>query len=121
MFRFSWKGLYEECDKDSDRLMNILEYYNGKVVEYQDASTIIKIAAYKKDSYILNLKRFISDTVATNSEKSIYLYLASKRNIMDYQLYKVDCLNLNAASIDVVKIIHNPLVEIVNDNIYFKY
>ena len=122
MFKYSWVGLYKHCNGDCNTILNILKYYNGKeVVTTKIANIISKIAKHTKDSYIQDLRGLLEDRTATNNDKCVYLFLASKRNILDQQIDGIECLPIWLASLDVNKLKHNALIELDNDNIYFKY
>lgn len=121
MFKYSWDCLYYACKQDCNVVLNILKYYNGKKVNTEVAEIITKISKCPKPAYIHDLYSLLNDATASANDKCMYLYLASKRNIVDYQLYGTDWLNINLASVDASKLKHNRLIELINDNIYFKY
>lgn len=107
--------------KDCNKIIDILEYYNGKEVDCEIADVIVKIAECKKDSYIRDLNGLLSDKRASNNERCIYLFLASKRNHLDYLIEGIDWLPINLVSVDTNKLKHNSLIELDNNYIYFKY
>lgn len=122
MFRYSWKCINKYCNKDVDKIISILRCYDTKIMTIPQANLINKIAKCgNKNGYILNLKGLLADKEASKVDKVIYLYVASKRNVLDYAVYGRSSLNIKLAGIDVSKVEHNPLFVFDDNNIYFKY
>lgn len=122
MFKYNWKCLYRCCDYNCDTVMDILTYYAGKKLNKAATKRIYKIAKCNKTAFIFDLKGLINDTTATNSDKCVYLQLASKRNLAEYLFHQDHTLPIELASVeDVDKLNRNPLIEVINNKIYFKY
>ena len=121
MFKYSWQCLYDACGRDCYNVIRILRYYDGKPVDIDVASIIATISKCPKTAYIHNLRGLLSDKTVTANDKCVYLYVASKRNISDFEFYGIDYLNRNLTLTNVSKLEHNRLFEFDNDNIYFKY
>ena len=79
---------------------------------------IAKLAKQEKPAYIHDLGALLS-TNATTNEIAIYLYVAAKRNIVDYLLYNDD--SLDAALIDQDKLKHNKLFVFSKNKVICKY
>ena len=120
MFKYSWNCLYKECIEDSDRIINILNCYNGKWMDKSEAKIILKISECVKDGFILDLQGLLNDP-ASNDDKVIYLMLAAKRNLADYYIHDSEVLNIELASVDVSKVERNKLITFDYKYIYFKY
>jgi hypothetical protein len=90
-------------------------------VNTRNASLIVKLATCDKVGYIKDLKGLLTNKQSTATEKCVYLYLASLRNIADYHIYGYDFLNIKTASVDVSDVERNKLLTFKNDYVYFKY
>lgn len=122
MIMFNWSYLYKYCKKDCNTIIDVLRYLSGiDEITNKTADIVNKIKDEPKDSYVLDCVGLLTDTTATNQEKCIYIYIASKRNYLDYKMANKDWLNLNLISVDIDKIKYNRLLSIKNDIIYFKY
>lgn len=109
--------------------MNVLEYFYLKQ-ELKVPSHLKKFRKVKYEAakpypkgpcFILNLDDLLEDN---NDLNHIYTYLelASKRNVFDYLMRGVDYLPLALVPEYLLGLIEtNPLLEVYNGNVYFKY
>ena len=71
-------------------------------------------------SFLLPSETFILYSKASEDEKLIYLFLAGKRDYLDYCAKGIPYLSLAMVNIDPKRLNLNPLLDIKNNNIYFK-
>lgn len=73
-------------------------------------------------SFILNPEPILNDNVTDPSYLVQYIRLAGRRSYALYKLYKLKYLDLSYyPDIALEKIKHNPLLNIANNKIYFKF
>lgn len=128
MIKFSWKKIN---DKLGWKAISVLEYFYLKQIiplpkfMSREPYKIVKMAAMQVypigSCFILNINEVLKKT---NSPNDLYMYLelASKRNVFDYNIRGI--LHLPIILVEEYKlewVERNPLLTIENDNIYFKY
>jgi len=76
----------------------------------------------KGDSFLLNPESLLKNELGANIKQiADYIGLASFRSYLDYELFNKKSLNLKHTTIDLNVIKKNPLLNIVNNEIHFKY
>lgn len=128
MITFSWKKIN---DKFRWNPQSVLEYFylkqNLKVPPFLVRKIPEKVKLEAKKAYpsgscfILNINKALLETTDPNY-LYMYLELASQRNKFDYVIRGWKHLPLILVNDYLLNWVHlNPMLEIKNDNIYFKY
>lgn len=128
MIKFSWKKINDKLNWNAP---SVLEYFFIKreidiphYLQRKVPKNVILAANepyIKGPCFILNIDAVLKGATAPN-ELHMYLELASKRNIFDYHIRGVKHLPLVMVEKYMVEWVGlNPLLEIENNNIYFKY
>jgi hypothetical protein len=128
MIKFSWKKINDKFDWNAP---SVLEYFflirDLKVPAYlhRKIPKLVKQKAMEGliagPCFLINPDAALTGAVAPN-DLYMYLELASKRNIFDYTIRKVKHLPLVLVEEYQLQWIEiNPMMEIKNNNIYFKY
>jgi len=128
MIKFSWKKINNKLDWNA---YSVLEYFflkeEIKLPSYLNRKIPEKVIRAVAQPYIpgtcflLDLPTVLVEAKTPN-DLYLYLELASKRNIFDYNIRKMTYLSLilvEEYQLDWVSI--NPLMTIENDKVYFKY
>jgi len=127
MIKFSWKKINDKLDWKAFDVMNYFFLKHNHKCPYSDWKIKSKVKKEVEKPYPKGPCFLInSDPLFTNkhSLNDIYLYieLASKRNLFDYQMRGVKSLPLILVPEYLKGIIEtNPLITVKNGNIYFKY
>ena len=121
MFKYNWYYLYKYCKGDCNLMLKVLRFFIGEELRDKKAYHIaIKLAKKERTSFIKDIHGLLADK-ASNQDKCIFLFLASKRNVAEYTLTGNDWLHKALISFDINKLKHNTLIEIKSDYIIFKY
>jgi len=85
------------------------------------ATTAIQIEP--RECFMLGTKAFLENKVrATEMQMLVYMTLISRRDYLQYKLYKTTTLpTYFAYDFNLDKLQRNRLINITNGNIYFKY
>jgi hypothetical protein len=125
VLKYNWKILMKECDGRCNKLIKLLRILTGIEPPLKKYSINISNILKERDnlSYSLNIKEFLLHKNSTNADKCLALYLGSKRNYADYIQYKDSSLPLILVEdeIDLDIMLQNPLINIDEDIINFKY
>lgn len=120
---FNFDNLIKEAKNDTRRFLSLLNIlYHKKLPSKKSGIRIINSNLNGK-SYILNLKDILEVANTVDSSYIIqYVELCSKRDYNLYRLYNYKNLQLSMypdLNLEVIK--HNPLLNITNTEIQFKY
>jgi len=117
MLFFNWIGLVKESGGDPSKAVSILlDYYNKRILKYGLKQKLVG------NSFLLNAKDILNDKNTDILYIYQYLLLAARRDYSFYKLYGSRSLPLSYyPDIDRSILMHNPLLKIQNDEIYFKY
>lgn len=114
---FNWNKLVKLSKGDSNRLLAIIsKYYDNKVKALPQQTHL------SGTSFLLNPKDLFKDTQTDVLYIHQYINLAALRDYSFYKLYGVKSLQLSYyPEINLSSIRHNPLLNVTNTEIYFKY
>lgn len=80
------------------------------------------VGLHRGASFLLKPKPLFEDKSVDIYHKAHYIRLAGRRNYQLYKLYKVKSLDLSMyPDLDLIAISSNPLLNITNKQIHFKY
>jgi hypothetical protein len=97
-------------------------FYNKKHIARSKYSKTKPIRNLVGNSYLINPEAFFSDNTTDIIYKSQYIQLAGRRDYSLYKLFNQNYLDLSYFSdIDISKIKTNPLINITENKIHFKY
>ncbi len=118
---FDIKTLQKESKNSPVKMIKMLEnWYLNKLPKNKRMMENFSKVSLKGDSFILQPLALFSAQVDVNY-KVQYLILIAKRDYMFYLLYGVKYLDLSYfPDLDINKIRGNPLMEVVNNKLYFK-
>lgn len=118
---FNLQLLEAETDCDPKLMLSMLErHFNKKLIpkNNRDKITCANLAGH---SFLLDAFSLFQDT-SDIAYKAQYIRLAGRRDYSLYKLYRVTYLDLTYfKDIDLETIKHNPLLDIKQNKIYFKY
>lgn len=118
---FNLELLEAESKCDPKLMLSMLERHLGKKLipkNNRDRNNYRNLAGH---SFLLDANSLLQDT-ADIAYKAQYIRLAGRRDYMMYKLYKVTYLDLSYfKDIDTELIKNNPLLQITQNKIYFKY
>ena len=118
---FNLELLEAESKCDPKLMLSMLERHLGKKLipkNNRDRNNYRNRAGH---SFLLDANSLLQDT-ADIAYKAQYIRLAGRRDYMMYKLYKVTYLDLSYfKDIDTELIKNNPLLQITQNKIYFKY
>ena len=128
MVKYSWKKIN---DRFGWNAYNVLQYFYMKqgipiptYLRHGNKKIVHKYVTHpypKGDCFLINPNDLL-DSASNPNDIYLYLELASKRNVFDYQMRKVKHLPLVMAEEYQLQWIElNPLLTIQNENIYFKF
>lgn len=128
MIKFSWKKINDKFDWNA---YSVLEYFYLKQNITPPLFLIRKIPEkVKKEAmlpyppgncFLVNINRVLSLAREPN-DLYLYLELASKRNVFDYNIRRMTYLpTILAEEYQLQWVEINPLLHIEDNNIYFKY
>jgi hypothetical protein len=117
MLFFNWINLLNESKGDPFKTVDILKTFSNK--------RILKYGLHNKlkgSSFILNPEKLFEDKTTDILYIYQYLLLAARRDYTFYKLYGAKSLPLSYyPDIDLSSIRHNPLLNVINNEIHFKY
>lgn len=118
---FNLELLETETNCDPKLMLPMLErHFTGKLIPKNSRDRVItrNLAGH---SFLLNAASLFSDTCDI-AHKAQYIRLAGRRDYSLYKLYRVTYLDLSYfKDIDLDAIKHNPLLNIHQNKIHFKY
>ena len=116
-FFFNWINLVKEVKGDPFKTVDLLKTFKLK--------RILKYGLHKKligSSFLLKPDSILKDTQTDILYIYQYLLLAARRDYSLYKLYGVKSLPLSYyPDIDLSSIRHNPLLNVINNELIFKY
>lgn len=114
---FNWFALVKESKADPFKTVDILKSFKEKrILKYGLRSKLIG------NSYLLNADKILNDKQTDILYIYQYILLAARRDYGLYKLYGVKSLPLSYfPDIDTSSIRHNPLLNVINNEVYFKY
>lgn len=117
MLFFNWINLVRESGSNPSKTISILnDYNNNRILKYGLKRKLVG------NSFLLNAKEILNDKNTDILYIYQYILLAARRDYYLYKLYGVRTLPLSYyPDIDKSTIVHNPLLKIQNNEIYFKY
>lgn len=120
-YYFNLQLLETESKCDPKLMLSMLERHFGKKLipkNKHDRLVYKNLAGY---SFLLSVVPLFNDS-ADDAHKAQYIRLAGRRDYNLYKLYKITYLDLSYfKDIDLDLIKNNPLLDINNNKIYFKY
>ena len=118
---FNLELLESETNCDPKLMLLMLERHSGKKLipkNHRDTNNYRNIVGH---SFLLDAASLFNDS-SDIAFKAQYIRLAGRRDYSLYKLYKVTYLDLTFfKDIDLNTIAHNPLLQIKQNKIYFKY
>lgn len=116
-FFFNWINVVTEAKGDPLKTVNLLKTFRAnKVTKYGLNRKL------KGSSFLINPDRILEDNQTDILYIFQYLLLASRRDYSLYKQYGRKSLPLSYyPDIDLSSIRHNPLLNVINNEIYFKY
>ncbi len=97
-------------------------FYIKKQIPKNGYSKVKPIRNLSGNSYLINPERFFADNTTDIIYKSQYIQLAGRRDYSLYKLFNVKYLDLSYfKDINLDNIKTNPLINITQNKIYFKY
>lgn len=121
---FNLLVLEEETECDPQYMIEALNlYYKGVALPKNARSRYKPIQkSLRGNSFLLNPQDFFNDKTTDVIFKAQYLRLAGRRDYAMYKFYGFKNLDLSFFSdIDLQALVGNPLLEITNKQIKFKY
>jgi hypothetical protein len=114
---FNWIGLLKESKADPFKTVSILRTFKeNRILKYGLRSKLVG------NSYLLNADEILNDNQTDILYIYQYLLLAARRDYSLYKLYGVKSLPLSHyPDIELSSIRHNPLLNVTNNEITFKY
>jgi hypothetical protein len=118
---FDMKTLQEQSKNSPQLMLKMLEnFYYKRIPKNKADKANFCAKSIIGDNFILCPERLFSAQVDVNY-KVQYLILAAKRDYMFYKIYAVTYLDLSYfPDLDIGKIRGNPLMEVINNKLYFK-
>lgn len=97
-------------------------FYTKKQIPKNGYTKVKPIRNLIGNSYLINPDGFFADNITDIIYKSQYIQLAGRRDYSLYKLFNVKYLDLSYfKDIDLDNIKTNPLINITQNKIYFKY
>lgn len=120
---FNLKNLETVSNGETLKLIQTLEsYYSKKVIPTNRWQPRFNHALLKGSSFIINPDGLFKDRITDPSYVAQYIRLAGKRSYTLYKFYGAKYLDLSFyPDLDIQTIKHNPLLNIANNQINFKY
>lgn len=118
---FNLELLEAESDCDPKLMLSMLERHFSKKIIPKNIHDRISYRNLAGHSFLLDVQSLFDDT-SDIAFKAQYIRLAGRRDYSTYKTYKATYLDLSYfkdIDLDVIK--HNPLLNIKNNKIYFKY
>ena len=118
---FDMKKLQKDSRNTPTIMLRMLEnYYYKKIPKTKFDRLNFSDGCLVGDSFILHPESLFIDK-ADVRYKVQYIILAAKRDYMFYKIYGVKYLDLSYfPDLDISKIRGNPLMEVINNKLYFK-
>lgn len=119
---FNLQTLEAQSCNDSNKFMAMLEYHYSKKLPLKYSKYKPSKVSLSGNSYLLNPVDLFNDKSTDILYKLQYVKLAGRREYSLYKLYKSKSLQLSYYPdiiYDAIK--HNPLLEITQSEILFKY
>jgi hypothetical protein len=118
---FNLELLEAESKCDPKLMLLMLERHLGKKLIPKNNRDRINYRNLAGHSFLLDANSLLEDNTDI-AYKAQYIRLAGRRDYMLYKLYKVTYLDLSYfKDIDTELIKNNPLLQITQNKIYFKY
>jgi hypothetical protein len=118
---FNLELLEAESDCDPKLMLSMLERHFSKKVIPKNIYDRISYRNLAGHSFLLDVQSLFDDT-SDIAFKAQYIRLAGRRDYSLYKLYKVTYLDLSYfKDLDLNTIALNPLLQIKQNKIYFKY
>lgn len=119
---FNLQTLESQSDNDSNKFMAMLEYHFSKRLPSKYSKYKPSKVSLAGGSYLLNPLDLFNDKSTDILFKIQYIKLAGRRDYSLYKLYRYKALQLSYYPdivLDAIK--HNPLLNITQSEILFKY
>ena len=119
---FNLQTLESQSDNDSNKFMAMLEYHFSKRLPSKYSKYKPSKVSLAGGSYLLNPLDLFNDKSTDILFKIQYIKLAGRRDYSLYKLYRYKALQLSYypdIMLDAIK--HNPLLNITQSEILFKY
>lgn len=119
---FNLEKLQQQAQGDPNKMLKMLEnyYYNRIPKNVLDSKNFSNTSLAGTD-FILRPKQLFVSKVDPYY-KLQYIILAAKRDYTFYKIYAVTYLDLSYfPDLDISKIRGNPLLEVIENKLYFKY
>lgn len=118
---FNLELLEAESQCDPKLMLSMLERHFGKKLIPKNNRDRLNYRNLAGHSFLLNADQLFTDT-ADIAHKAQYIRLAGRRDYSLYKLYAVTYLDLSYfKDIDTSLLKNNPLLQITQNKIYFKY
>lgn len=118
---FNLELLEAESDCDPKLMLSMLERHHSKKIIPKNIRDRISYKNLSGNSFLLDAQSLFSDPTDILF-KVQYIRLAGRRDYNLYKIYKTTYLDLSYfADINLETIKHNPLLNIQNNQIHFKY
>ena len=117
MLFFNWINLVKESKGDPLSVVDLLKRFKeNRIIKYGLRN---KLKGY---SFLLHPSLILEDKTTDILYIYQYLLLAARRDYSNYKLYGARTLPLSYyPDIDLSSISHNPLLKVINNELYFKY
>lgn len=123
VFKFNWAGIEKAAQGKCQGIISIIGILSGNKVNFsrEHYQQAVKINKLEKTSFVLNVEQLLNNKRATVQDKCLVVFLAAKRNYLDYLKDKNSTLPLMVVEdiLDVDKLNNNPLLYTKGDFIYF--
>lgn len=120
---FNLEVLERVSNGNTQDLRNLLYYhYVGKPARMRGQKASLSHINLRGKSYLLNPQPLFEDSSTDPLYVSQYIRLAGRRSYAHYKFYSAKYLDLSFyPELDIDAIKHNPLLNITDSKIYFKY
>lgn len=121
MIKYSYTNLEKLCGANTELMLKVFYFlFSKKPIVIPNR--IVNVSELKGRNFLLNPEPFIRDRTTDPVYKRQYLYLSSLRSSWNLKNYGTKYLDLSFfPDLDTNKILHNPLLQIKNDKLYFKF
>lgn len=118
---FNLELLEAESECDPKLMLSMLERHASGKIFPKNARDKISYCNLSGYSFLLDAQSLFDDT-SDIAHKAQYIRLAGRRDYSQYKLHKILHLDLSYfKDINLDSIKYNPLIQIEQNNIYFKY
>lgn len=119
---FNLETLEAQAQGDSNKFMAMLEYHHSKRLPSKYSKYKPSRVSLAGSSFLLNPESLFVDKSTDILYKLQYIKLAARRDYSFYKQYKIKSLQLSYyPDIILAAIKHNPLLNITQSEILFKY